>query len=64
MFAFVDRLLDLISQILSGQSYRPLGAPPQYPRTEISAFSREIATVQVRHCSESAHLHSDLTVFI
>lgn len=30
-----NRLLDLISFILSGQNYKPLGAPPQYARPDI-----------------------------
>ncbi|TDL23875.1 atypical/PIKK/FRAP protein kinase [Rickenella mellea] len=37
-----DRLLDLISVILSGQNYKPLGAPPQYSRPEIAAITRDI----------------------
>lgn len=31
-----DRLLDLISLTLSGQNYKPLGAPPSFSRTEMT----------------------------
>ena len=31
-----DKLLDLISVILSGQKYKPLGAPAQYARPDIT----------------------------
>ncbi|TDL18565.1 hypothetical protein BD410DRAFT_816170 [Rickenella mellea] len=41
------RLLDLISVILSGQNYKPRGAPPQYSRPEIAAITRDIV-VQIQ----------------
>ena len=40
-----DRLLDLISLILSGQNYKPLGAPPSY-RTPEMAVMKDIAVQQ------------------
>ncbi|TFY65865.1 hypothetical protein EVG20_g5221 [Dentipellis fragilis] len=39
-----DRLLDLLSMILSGQPYKPLGAPPTLGRDNVSAVSRDLAT--------------------
>lgn len=41
-----DRLLDMISTILSGQLYRPLGAPAQYARPDITNLKDY--TIQVR----------------
>ncbi|KAL1687363.1 armadillo-type protein [Schizophyllum commune] len=41
-----DRLLDLLSMILSGQPYKPLGAPPALERADASAMSRDINTSQ------------------
>ncbi|KAI0316749.1 atypical/PIKK/FRAP protein kinase [Amylostereum chailletii] len=38
-----DRLLDLLSLILSGQVYKPLGAPPTLTRDNVS---REVSTTQ------------------
>ncbi|EJD07323.1 atypical/PIKK/FRAP protein kinase [Fomitiporia mediterranea MF3/22] len=40
-----DRLLDLISLTLSGQNYKPLGAPPTYQRPEMAAI-KDIAVQQ------------------
>lgn len=34
--------------ILSGQSYKPLGAPPALARTDMSTMTRELSTSQVR----------------
>jgi FKBP12-rapamycin complex-associated protein len=42
-----DRLLDLLSTILSGQPYKPLGAPASLSRTDMSTITREISTSQV-----------------
>lgn len=36
------RLLDLISIILSGQVYKPLGAPPQYSRLDIKESASQV----------------------
>ncbi|KAI0792169.1 FAT-domain-containing protein [Abortiporus biennis] len=36
-----DRLLDLLSVILSGQNYKPLGAPPSLLRNDSSTTTRE-----------------------
>jgi len=41
-----DRLLDLLSLILSGQSYKPLGVPPSLVRGDSSNMSREYAANQ------------------
>ncbi|KAF8659826.1 hypothetical protein AX16_001711 [Volvariella volvacea WC 439] len=38
-----DRLLDMLSLILSGQPYKPLGAPPSLVRTDIS---RDVSATQ------------------
>jgi hypothetical protein len=37
----IDRLLDQLSQILSGQPYKPLGAPPSLPRHDAIIISRD-----------------------
>ncbi|KAI0046207.1 atypical/PIKK/FRAP protein kinase [Auriscalpium vulgare] len=39
-----DRLLDLLSVILSGQPYKPLGAPPSLVRDNVSSMSRDMNT--------------------
>ncbi|KAJ7577108.1 phosphatidylinositol 3-kinase [Mycena floridula] len=46
-----DRLLDLLSVILSGQTYKPLGAPPSHGRTDIATTTREINVSQLGHSS-------------
>lgn len=38
-----NRLLDLISIILSGQIYKPLGAPPQYARLDIKESVSQVS---------------------
>lgn len=42
-----DRLLDLLSHILSGQPYKPLGAPPNLARNEMSVINRDLNPTQV-----------------
>ena len=41
------RLLDLLSFILSGQPYKPLGAPPSLVRGDSSTISRDYNATQV-----------------
>ncbi|TRM60259.1 armadillo-type protein [Schizophyllum amplum] len=41
-----DRLLDLLSMILSTQPYKPLGAPPPLERADASSISRDVSTSQ------------------
>ncbi len=41
-YAFADKLLDLLSMILSGQPYKPLGAPSTLARNEVSTVNREL----------------------
>jgi len=43
----LDRLLDLLSHILSGQPYKALGAPPSIGRTDMAVMTRDINTSQV-----------------
>jgi FKBP12-rapamycin complex-associated protein len=42
-----DRLLDLLSILLSGQPYKPLGAPPSLVRGDMTAMSRDLGATQV-----------------
>ena len=42
-----DRLLDLLSLILSGQTYKPLGAPPSLGRSDITTLTRDLSTTRV-----------------
>lgn len=39
------RLLDMISIILSGQVYKPLGAPPQYARPDIKDSAPQVLNI-------------------
>lgn len=41
-----DRLLDLLSQVLSGQPYRPLGAPPSVGRPDATNVATSVALAQ------------------
>lgn len=41
-----DRLLDLLSIILSGQPYKPLGAPPSLGRPDVAAMTRDMNVSQ------------------
>lgn len=43
----LDRLLDLLSQILSGQPYKPLGAPSSLGRIEMTAMTSVSNATQV-----------------
>lgn len=43
----IDRLLDLLSLILSGQSYKPLGAPSSILRGETLPPARELSNLEV-----------------
>ncbi|KAF8966334.1 atypical/PIKK/FRAP protein kinase [Flammula alnicola] len=43
-----DRLLDLLSVILSGQPYKPLGAPPSLGRSEMTVINRDLNPTQVK----------------
>lgn len=47
MILLTDRLLDLLSLILSGQHYKPLGAP-SLGRNDIAAMTRDLNATQVR----------------
>ncbi|KDR80665.1 hypothetical protein GALMADRAFT_222261 [Galerina marginata CBS 339.88] len=51
-----DRLLDLLSNILSGQPYKPLGAPPSLPRNEITAINRDLNPTQINGVDKSPEL--------
>ncbi|KAE9399554.1 phosphatidylinositol 3-kinase [Gymnopus androsaceus JB14] len=42
-----DRLLELLCVILSGQPYKPLGAPPSLGRNEVTTISRDLNVSQV-----------------
>jgi serine/threonine-protein kinase mTOR len=42
-----DRLLDLLSYILSGQPYKPLGAPQSLGRPDVAAMTRDMNVSQV-----------------
>lgn len=53
MILFTDRLLDLLSLILSGQQYKPLGAP-SLGRNDIAAMTRDLNATQV--CILLAHV--------
>ena len=44
----VDRLLDMLSMILSDKPYKPLGAPPVLMRGNVSTISRDLNASQVR----------------
>jgi serine/threonine-protein kinase mTOR len=48
--AGIERLLDMLSVILSGKPYRPLGAPP-HVRSDISTMAMDINASQVSSCS-------------
>lgn len=43
----LDRLLDMISVILSGQGYKPLGAPPSLLRSESGGPVRDLTAPEV-----------------
>lgn len=43
-----ERLLDLLSVILSGQAYKPLGAPSTLGRSDVAAITRDLNPTQVR----------------
>ncbi|KAJ3878338.1 phosphatidylinositol 3-kinase [Lentinula edodes] len=42
-----DRLLEILCVILSGQPYKPLGAPPSLGRTEVPVINRDLNVSQV-----------------
>lgn len=42
-----DRLLDMLSMILSDSPYKPLGAPPVLMRGNVSTISRDLNASQV-----------------
>lgn len=44
---YSDRLLDLLSNILSGQPYKALGAPPSLGRPDVVATTRDLSISQV-----------------
>ncbi|KAF9454266.1 phosphatidylinositol 3-kinase [Macrolepiota fuliginosa MF-IS2] len=44
-----DRLLDLLSHVLSGQPYKPLGAPPPVGRPEVANITTNVTASQVSH---------------
>lgn len=43
----LDRLLDVLSMILSGQPYKPLGAPPSLARNDLGVITRDLNATQV-----------------
>ena len=43
-----DRLLDLLSILLSGQPYKAVGAPPPLVRVDVSIATRDVSSSQVR----------------
>ncbi|PPQ67890.1 hypothetical protein CVT26_007090, partial [Gymnopilus dilepis] len=51
-----DRLLDVLSHILSGQPYKPLGAPPSVVRTDVPGINRDLTTVQINGTDKSPEL--------
>jgi len=58
--ASVDRLLDLLSHILSGQPYKPLGAPPNLTRPDVNPIARDMTT-QVNGVEKSQEITLALT---
>ncbi|EEB94060.1 hypothetical protein MPER_07196, partial [Moniliophthora perniciosa FA553] len=48
-----DRLLDLSCNLLSGQPYKPLGAPPSLPRAEAVPLSRDLNISQISTAEKS-----------
>lgn len=53
----IDRLLDLLSVILGGQPYKPLGAPSSLG--EMTTMTRDLNTAQVSLILKSASSRSD-----
>ena len=47
LLTFLDRLLDLLSHILSGQPYVPLGAPQSLGRPDVVVMTRDMNVSQV-----------------
>lgn len=45
------RLLDQISLVLSGQYYKPLGAPPQYARPDLKDSVTQVQSTLL-HCGQ------------
>ncbi|KAF8817420.1 phosphatidylinositol 3-kinase [Phlegmacium glaucopus] len=48
-----DRLLDLLSNILSGQPYKPLGAPPNLGRNDVNGTNRDLNPSQINGIDKS-----------
>jgi FKBP12-rapamycin complex-associated protein len=42
-----DRLLDLLSMILTGQPYKVIGAPPTLVRGDVAAYTRDFGATKV-----------------
>ncbi|KAH9004515.1 atypical/PIKK/FRAP protein kinase [Lactarius hatsudake] len=51
-----DRLLDMLSMILSDKPYKPLGAPPALMRGNVSTISRDLNTSQSAGTTKSPEL--------
>ncbi|EJF64386.1 atypical/PIKK/FRAP protein kinase [Dichomitus squalens LYAD-421 SS1] len=51
-----DRLLDLLSMVLCGQSYRPLGAPPSLLRGDSGTANTESIPIDVANSTKSPEL--------
>ncbi|KIK95251.1 hypothetical protein PAXRUDRAFT_33077 [Paxillus rubicundulus Ve08.2h10] len=47
-----DRLLDLLSMILTGQQYKVIGAPPTLVRGDVTAYTRDFSATKVGKNSE------------
>lgn len=47
-----DRLLDLLSTILTGQTYRVIGAPSSLARGEVTAHPRDFSATKAGRSSE------------
>ncbi|KAF9482580.1 atypical/PIKK/FRAP protein kinase [Pholiota conissans] len=51
-----DRLLDLLSNILNGQPYKPLGAPPSLARNELPTLNRDLNPTQINGVEKNPEL--------
>ena len=52
----IDRLLDALSIILSGHSYKPLGAPPSILRADSGTASKEPVPPEVANAVKGPEL--------
>ncbi|KIK08874.1 hypothetical protein K443DRAFT_655406 [Laccaria amethystina LaAM-08-1] len=51
-----DRLLDVLSMILSGQPYKPLGAPLSLARNDLGVITRDLNTAQISPSDKNPEL--------